>query len=226
MKRKITMALMMMSILTFGYFYSEADFFICVLDPCNGSANADVMIGEITAQVIDGLEGSDVIFGGPAANGLAGGPGNDLLFGGPESDVLLGEMGNDVLLGGPDSLNQTQNLAGFEGNDTYITFAGETVNCLTIFDNSAGGHNVVNLIGYGPYSASYPFGQPNFGSGSIIVQDPIAGGYVIIHVEDPDASGTIHTINGLLSPNVTIVDDLASTTFVASNCLPVTAAPA
>jgi hypothetical protein len=209
---------MIMAVLAFGYFYSGADFILCTAAPCGGTPNADVMTGDGTAFELYGLEGGDVIFGGPAINDINGGPGNDILFGGGDDDQILGDEGDDFLLGGTDNFVREQVLIGEEGNDTYITFAGETSDCLFIQDDAVGGQNVVNLVGFGPYSATVPFGQPNFGEGYIIEQDPIANGYVFIHVEDPESNGGVHTINGLLSPNVTIVDGGTASDFFDLNC--------
>ena len=92
-----------------------------------------------------------------------------------------------------------------EGNDTFNVFAGEILGCLSI--ESGEGLDVLNLIGFGPYSATAPFGQTGFGAAFVQIFDPITGGQIVVEVSENDDTGA-EIINGLLSPNPTIVDTL------------------
>jgi Ca2+-binding RTX toxin-like protein len=226
MKRTVLTMALIFGVLTLAYFYSGADFIQCGAADCFGTTNADVMNGTADDQIIWGSDGGDVIFGGPGLDFLSGDEGNDVLFGGPGSDILESQSGNDTLLGGPDDLLAIQELIGDEGNENFLVFAGDTSNCLTIHDFSPTGKNVVNLIGFGPYSAVSPFGLPDFGDAYLIVQDPIAGGYVMMHLQVPSTGdGTVHEINGLISPNVSVVDEATADTFMTENCTTVTSVP-
>jgi hypothetical protein len=68
-----------------------------------------------------------------------------------------------------------------------------------LFINGGPGNDAVNLIGFGPYSATTPFGIPNVEPGVILTVDPITGGRIFVDV-NPNGDGA-ETINGLLMPN-------------------------
>ncbi|MGB0684023.1 MAG: cadherin-like domain-containing protein [Magnetovibrionaceae bacterium] len=61
-----------------------------------GTANADIMTGDDTANAIDGLGGDDRISGGGGNDRLFGGDGNDRLTGGSGDDQLTGGDGTDI----------------------------------------------------------------------------------------------------------------------------------
>ena len=78
-----------------------------------GSANADILAGDIRNNTIKGGDGDDKIYGGPNpadahetisgitnADVLEGGGGNDMIFGGYGGDTLRGGDGDDMLNGG------------------------------------------------------------------------------------------------------------------------------
>jgi hypothetical protein len=155
---------------------------------------------------IDGGLGDDFISGNDGADDLSGNDGDDLIFGGLGSDYLRGDLGNDILVPGPDGEpNYMQCVDGGGGNDITTVFVSQTTGCLVI--NDGGGNDLVNLIGFGPYSAQHPFGQTGFADDWVYLVDPIGGGDIFISV-DETTDGGIEVINGLLSPNVTIVDIL------------------
>ena len=97
-----------------------------------GSAYADWLTGDNTANALsggrgadtlNGGEGDDVLFGGTQADRLDGGAGNDSLLGGNGNDTVEGGSGSDTLSGsiGDDSLNggsQGDRLFGDSGADT------------------------------------------------------------------------------------------------------------
>jgi hypothetical protein len=101
--------------------------------------------------------------------------------------------------------NSEQVASGSGGNDRFIVFAGEIFGCLTVFGGT--GVDEANLIGFGPYSTQKPFGLSNFGDGYVLITDPITNGIIAIYVSEDDDGG-IEVINGLSSPNVTIVDEV------------------
>ena len=195
-----------LALITIGLFAapSQADFVMCITGVnCNGTVNNDIIMGTATGGGISASDGDDVIFGGDGPELMNGGTGNDFMSGGLASDELFGNAGNDILLPGPDDLILTQIASGNADNDKIITFVGETAYCLLILD--AGGQDSVQLLGFGPYVAEKPFGQPGFGDGFIIVPDSIAGGVISIAVHEDDDVG-IETVYGLPAPNAVIVD--------------------
>jgi hypothetical protein len=206
MKKLIT--LRVLSVLALGLMASpiQADFIQCGGGgPCNGTDNSDVINGNSEANDINAGPGDDIAFGNEGEDSLQGDGGNDILFGGPGDDDFFGNDGNDIILAGPDDdLDSGQFINGDGGNDITHVLVGEILGCLSVFDN--GGADVVNLIGFGPYSAQAPFGQPGFGNGVVVVMDPITNGVIAIEVSENDDSG-VETINGLLTPNVTIEND-------------------
>jgi Ca2+-binding RTX toxin-like protein len=124
--------------------------------------DADVVIGEATADSLSllggddqmnagdgddtvyGDGGNDVIYGEAGADLLSGNQGNDLLDGGADADTLLGESGNDTLMGGAgaDSLkggNDNDVLSGDEGADVLEGEKGD--------DSLSGGSENDTLIG-------------------------------------------------------------------------------
>jgi hypothetical protein len=183
----------------------QADFVQCDGGgACNGTDNSDIINGNSDANDINANGGSDVAFGNDGEDTLQGDDGNDISFGGAGDDDILGNDGNDIMLPGPDLASDSQQLtSGADGNDTTHVFVGEILGCLSIFD--LGGADVANLIGFGPYSAQVPFGQPGFGAGVLVVMDPITNGIIAIAVSENDDTG-VETINGLMTPNVTIVN--------------------
>ena len=140
------------------------------------------------------------------ADELNGAGGNDFLSGGPGQDFLHGDAGNDHLLAGPDVPNFGQVVHGGTGNDVAYVFVGEIVSCLIIYGES--GFDIVNLIGFGPFSASQSFGiTPGWVNGWLVVNDPIGGGVIYIQVFENGDAGT-EVINGLTMPSVTFIDTL------------------
>lgn len=177
-------------------------------DLINGSPEID--------SFIQGLGGDDLIFGNGNPDFIEAGDGNDLVFGGLGSDDINGQAGNDNLLPGPDD-EWEQDVIGGLGNDNFFVFVGEITTCLSIFGQE--GLDTANLIGFGPYSATAPFGIENLESGAILVVDPITGGRIFIYVSDDPANHT-ETINGLLSPNVTFFTDAELTTLFGTDPCP------
>ena len=104
-----------------------------------GGAGNDTLIGNITANRIEGRHGDDRILGLGGADDLRGGPGNDRLSGGagPDAlrggngdDTLTGNHGSDALFGGPgdDALHGgpgDDRLMGGPGRDTLAGGPGD-----------------------------------------------------------------------------------------------------
>ncbi len=85
-----------------------------------GTANGDVLTGNLDSNIIYGLDGADRITGGKGTDNLYGGNGNDTIVGQGGDDLILGEAGNDRLDG--DAGDDV--LVGGAGNDTLIGDAG------------------------------------------------------------------------------------------------------
>jgi hypothetical protein len=212
MKRLLLIALLLAAVLALPI---QAEFFQCPPN-CVGSANADVINGSPIADNIAGGLGNDLIFAGDGRDvTLMGQEDDDLIFGGLGSDLILGGPGNDTLIPGPDDAVELQSSAGEVGNDIFIVLVGETVNCQLLVGNED--FDILHLIGFGPYIAEFPFGlpEPIEDLSAIVVQDPIAGGYIIISVGDVNG---IERINGLATPNVTWMDNDTLTQFIIANC--------
>jgi Ca2+-binding RTX toxin-like protein len=196
----------------------QADFIQCVaLVFCQGSPNSDVINGTPSNDDIEASDGDDILFGGDGPDAaLSGQQGNDLIFGGNHSDYIIGDAGNDIILAGPDDNVDDQNSLGGFGNDTIHILVGETTNCY--FIDTGGDFDVVNLIGFGPHSATLPFGQEGIPALSqIIIEDPVAGGLIFIRVET-GGTNSVEQINGLMNPTVTIVENAALPQILADRC--------
>jgi hypothetical protein len=197
----------------------SADFILCPggFVTCFGTDNADVINGSNDGDNIEANDGDDFISGGDRDdNNMEGNAGNDILFGGLGADDLKGGSGNDFLFAGPDAQTEVQFARGNDGNDIINVLVGETANCLNVVGGP--GFDVVNLIGFGPYTAIAPFAEgPIAEESAIIVIDPIAGGLIIIDVDDADI-GSIEVIHGLLSPDVTVIDVPDVATLVDEQC--------
>lgn len=128
------------------------------IENLTGSNFADTLIGNGSANVLNGLTGPDQLFGNGGNDTLFGGVGNDQLDGGSGNDTLNGEGGLDTLNGGSgnDTLNGgsgADNMFGGDGNDTYTKDnAGDS---LVEFSNTAlGGVDTVrssqtHTLGFG-----------------------------------------------------------------------------
>jgi hypothetical protein len=182
----------------------QADFIQCPGGNCNGTDLSDVINGASVTNIIRGMDGNDVIFGGDANDDIRSNGGNNIIFGGLGTDLIITQEGNDILMIGPDAPNGTQEIQGHAGNDTMNVLVGDVSECL-IFRGGLG-NDTANLIGFGPYSAQHPFGQSGFDMTWVHVVDPVAGGDIYIRIVENTNFGT-ETINGLSSPNVTIVND-------------------
>ncbi|MBC7987275.1 MAG: hypothetical protein H7X93_11505 [Sphingomonadaceae bacterium] len=67
------------------------------LNPIEGTASADSLVGGDRPEHIQGEGGSDTLVGNIGWDSLEGGAGHDLLIGGAGSDWLIGGNGNDTL---------------------------------------------------------------------------------------------------------------------------------
>lgn len=202
-KKILTLGLLIFAVLGLLASTMDADFIQCPGGGgCDGSDNSDVITGTVGFDGIFGSQGNDIIFGDAGDDSLDGEAGNDVVFGGLDSDVVLGKEGNDVLMAGPDRLNTGQAADGDEGNDTFNVLVSDVSACLLIF--AGPGNDEVNLLGFGPYTAQAPFGPDGFTEGWIHVIDPITGGDIFIAVTEDGDTGA-ETINGLLSPNPTLL---------------------
>jgi Ca2+-binding RTX toxin-like protein len=118
-----------------------------------GSGNNDTLVGNDSANILEGLagddllqgnggndtiyglEGNDTIEGGSGDDLLEGDEGNDFLSGGENNDLLFGGFGNDILEGGSD----INFLSGDAGDDRLV---GGAVN-----DTLLGGSENDTLLG-------------------------------------------------------------------------------
>jgi hypothetical protein len=218
MKKKVVLvSALALAVLGLGV-YLQADFIQCTGGVCPGTPNSDVINGSNFPDTIDASGGADTAFGHDGMDTINGDMGNDNLFGGLQSDDIDGGSENDIIHPGPDDLLFPQYANGGDGNDFVNTFAGETSNCLFIDGES--GNDAANLLGFGPITLTQPFGQPGFGTGYLMEEDPIAGGYVLIYVEESGNAGT-EVVNGLTtgSPAILPTSDPLVTSCMSSPSL-------
>jgi hypothetical protein len=194
---------------------TQAEFFQCP-PYCVGSDDDDLVNGSDAENSMEGGFGNDLMFGGDGRDQMSGGPDDDLMFGGLESDVMNGGPGDDTLLPGPDGTTNTQSSNGDQGDDTFNVLVDKTSNCQFIYGGP--GYDVLNLIGFGQFMAEYPYGQtePIARVTFLVIQDPAAGGYIFVQIEE--GSGSLERINGLPSPNVTVLGNTAAGMFFNQNC--------
>lgn len=195
----------------------QANFIQCPGGSCNGTIYDDLINGTPFSDEAIGLPGNDIMFGLDGQDQLEGADGNDIAFGGLGSDIVRGDLNDDILLAGPDEPNFGQEIFGGPNNDTAHVFAGEVTECLLIYGDA--GHDVVNLVGFGPYIGISPFSENSFNgfdTGFITVIDPIAGGTILIFVSRVSDTGT-EIINGLINPNVVVEESPQSASDCASS---------
>jgi Ca2+-binding RTX toxin-like protein len=113
----------------------------------DGSAFADVLIGDKNANSINGGKGNDIIQGGLGADQLSGGDGNDILRGGLGDDVLLGDAGNDTASFSDIKTGVLANLNGGNGTATYLNGAKTETDTLDQIENLIGGSGHDSLEG-------------------------------------------------------------------------------
>ena len=92
------------------------------IEDATGTAQADVLTGDVRPNDLEGLAGQDELFGGDAFDRLGGGAGNDLAVSGDQYDIVFGDSGDDVLRSGrgPDEVYGEEGqdrLYGEEGDD-------------------------------------------------------------------------------------------------------------
>lgn len=117
------------------------------LEVLKGTALGDTILGNVLANVIDGLAGDDIIHaaggddhvsGGVGDDHLYGDAGNDTLLGGAGIDLLDGDTGDDQLDGGDDN----DSLLGGEGTDQLLGGSGND-----LLDGGAGNDHMVGGSG-------------------------------------------------------------------------------
>lgn len=211
MKRLLLALILFAAVLTLP---TQADFFDCTgLLNCGGSPNPDILC---CGGAMNGLAGNDILIGNDLINESFGEEGDDVIFGGAEWDRSIGGPGHDTILPGPDGMGANQDSVGGAGNDTFIVLVGETANCQEIFGDQD--FDVLHLVGFGPYIAEYPFGQiAPVAIGWVVIQDPVAAGYIFVRIIE-GSDFNFERINGLPSPNVTILDDGDFPAFRDQNC--------
>ena len=103
------------------------------IEHLQGSTLADILVGDLRDNRINGDAGDDVLYGGPDGGDdlLTGGTGDDRLFGGKGDDTLAGGSGKDQLAGGPGN----DSLDGGEGDDTFVFAPGGGDDTLLDFGN-------------------------------------------------------------------------------------------
>jgi len=135
----------------------------------SGTGN-DKIIGNGSANTLNGYKGNDSLYGGTGNDYLIGGDGNDLLDGGLGNDSINGGAGVDTVTyswataavsvnlntttaqntgaGGTDTITYVENVIGGSSNDTLIgNSAANTLNGYKGNDSLSGGSGNDTLIG-------------------------------------------------------------------------------
>jgi Ca2+-binding RTX toxin-like protein len=99
-----------------------SDFYPGIFVAIAGTANADVMTGLDTRDLIYSAGGNDTVNGQGGDDDLWGGLGDDQLNGGLGNDRLEGEAGNDTLTGAAG----TDTLRGGDGDDSLVAVTTPT----------------------------------------------------------------------------------------------------
>ena len=115
------------------------------IEHAKGSHFADVILGTVGGNLIDGNGGADVIHGGLGNDLLYGGAGDDFIHAGPGHDTVYGGDGHDIILGGDgnDSIwggNGLDFIIGGRGTDGVYGDSGDDllIGGTTAFDANAG----------------------------------------------------------------------------------------
>ncbi len=135
------------------------------LAPVDGTAGADNLVGNDTAEYIAALDGNDTvrgnagddhIDGGRGDDNLEGGFGNDTILGGAGNDTIRGNAGNDTLTGGYGS-----DTFFFELGDGFDTITGESIDTLVF----GAGITPTDIV----FSRPFPLSDPSSGDGSDVL---------------------------------------------------------
>jgi len=112
------------------------------LDESNGALPAAQLFGGAGNDTLTGGSGNDLLFGGSGNDTLLGKGGNDLLFGGSGNDTLTGGDGDDQMFGesGNDRMiwnpgDDSELMEGGDGNDTAEVNGGNGAETFTITAN-------------------------------------------------------------------------------------------
>jgi Ca2+-binding RTX toxin-like protein len=115
-----------------------------------GGAGDDLIVGESSADNLEGREGRDRIEGGAGDDVLIGGGDRDTLFGGDGDDILQGGDGRDLLFGGAggdtlDGGRAADVMDGGAGGDTDMLHHQDGGRSNTIIDSGTDGLDAVVL---------------------------------------------------------------------------------
>ncbi len=178
-----------------------------------GSANADILAGDIRDNTIKGGDGDDKIFGGPDPSDLSpmattadrddatnvdtlmGEGGNDRIFGGSGDDTLDGGAGDDVLNGG----GGADTLRGGAGSDTIYADADDTdINGFGVADDGESDEGVNNAMDVDTLSYAMVENEDEEG----ITADISADNTTINNIENIVGSDYDDTLTGDAQDNV------------------------
>jgi Ca2+-binding RTX toxin-like protein len=106
----------------------------------DGTASVDWILGKAGIDTLNGLAGDDILVGGGSADTLNGGADDDTLKGGGGDDTLNGDDGDDLLIGAKGS----DTLDGGEDNDTYQIVTKDAGTVDTITDSGSSGMDTID----------------------------------------------------------------------------------
>ena len=112
----------------------------------SASTGNDALVGDASANLINGLQGDDLIFGREGNDTILGGDGNDIITGGAGNDILAGGDGADqFVFNAADASDDV--IADFElGVDELVLNDGLTISSYVEIDIDGDGTNDSTLV--------------------------------------------------------------------------------
>jgi Ca2+-binding RTX toxin-like protein len=127
------------------------------IEDVQGSQYDDVLLGDNSANTLDGWRGDDIIDGRGGADIISGGDGNDTIYGGADGDTLDGGPGVDLLtyqnIAGPVTVDLRNGIGANGDRIGFITYHTDGSTTFTrfvdysSFENLTGTNSSDNLTG-------------------------------------------------------------------------------
>jgi Ca2+-binding RTX toxin-like protein len=137
-------------------------------DEISGLAGQDTLRGDAGNDTIDGGNDNDTIFGGADNDTLDGGFGDDTIYGGADDDVLIGNVGDDTLDGGAGD-----NIADYTKSTASIVV--DLANGTVTDDGYGDGDKLINIDNIRGADLAGASGDTIVGNGNVNIIEGQAG---------------------------------------------------